>query len=179
MVRNNFIIAIDGFSSCGKSTLAKALAKELNFVFVDSGAMYRAVTLYFLRNSIDISNRDAVNKALKEIKIDLIPLSNSIQIMLNSEDVSTEIRQMEVSSQVSVLTAQPLNWQHSFPDCVCCGCYKRNNFICLFSVYIVHARCVFCDIKDSQYFVVFAQCNHGRNKIFEFEIIVLRKVISP
>lgn len=101
MVRNNFIIAIDGFSSCGKSTLAKALAKELNFVFVDSGAMYRAVTLYFLRNSIDISNRDAVNKALKEIKIDLIPLSNSIQIMLNSEDVSTEIRQMEVSSQVS------------------------------------------------------------------------------
>ncbi len=101
MVRNNFIIAIDGFSSCGKSTLAKALAKELNFVFVDSGAMYRAVTLYFLRNSIDISNRDAVNKALKEIKIDLIPLSNSIQIMLNSEDVSAEIRQMEVSSQVS------------------------------------------------------------------------------
>ena len=50
------VIAIDGFSSCGKSTMAKQLAKELNYVFVDSGAMYRAITLYFLRNNINIEN---------------------------------------------------------------------------------------------------------------------------
>ena len=51
---NNIVIAIDGYSSCGKSTLAKALAQKLHFIYVDSGAMYRAVTLYFLRNHIDL-----------------------------------------------------------------------------------------------------------------------------
>ncbi|MCI0922111.1 (d)CMP kinase [Sphingobacterium rhinopitheci] len=101
MARNNFIVAIDGFSSCGKSTVAKALAKELNFVFVDSGAMYRAVTLYFLRNRIDLKNKFDILNALAEIHIDLIPSTTHTQILLNNEDVSDEIRQMEVSSNVS------------------------------------------------------------------------------
>lgn len=101
MARNNFIVAIDGFSSCGKSTVAKALAKELNFVFVDSGAMYRAVTLYFLRNRIDLKNKFDILNALAEIHIDLIPNTTQTQILLNNEDVSDEIRQMEVSSNVS------------------------------------------------------------------------------
>lgn len=101
MARKNFIVAIDGYSSCGKSTVAKALAKELNFVFVDSGAMYRAVTLYFLRNNIDFNDKASVLHALENIHIDLIPNLNKTQIMLNNEDVSDEIRQMEVSSKVS------------------------------------------------------------------------------
>lgn len=101
MARSNFIVAIDGFSSCGKSTVAKALAKELNFVFVDSGAMYRAVTLYFLRHKIDLQDKPAILLALDNIHIDLIPNTSFTQIMLNNEDVSDEIRQMEVSSNVS------------------------------------------------------------------------------
>jgi len=101
MARTNFIVAIDGFSSCGKSTVAKALAKELNYVFVDSGAMYRAVTLYFLRNQIDLQDKVAILTALDNIHIDLIPNTSSTQIILNHEDVSDEIRQMEVSSNVS------------------------------------------------------------------------------
>ncbi len=105
MARTNFIIAIDGYSSCGKSTVAKAVAKELNFVFIDSGAMYRAVTLYFLRNKIDFSNKSEVIHALENIHIDLIPNASQTQILLNNEDVSAEIRQMAVSSLVSEVSA--------------------------------------------------------------------------
>ncbi len=105
MERNNFIIAIDGFSSCGKSTVAKALAKQLNFVFVDSGAMYRAVTLYFIRQGIDINNTESVLDALQNIHIDLVPNLDKTQILLNGEDVSDEIRQMEVSDRVSEVSA--------------------------------------------------------------------------
>jgi cytidylate kinase len=101
MVRENFIIAIDGFSSCGKSTVAKAIAKKLNFVFVDSGSMYRAVTLYFLRNNINLEDTDAINTALENIHIDFVPNTEKTQILLNSEDISDEIRQMEVSEKVS------------------------------------------------------------------------------
>lgn len=105
MARRNFIIAIDGFSSCGKSTVAKALAKKLNFVFVDSGAMYRAVTLFFLRNKINISDRNAVLNALNQIHIDFIPNTDQTQVLLNDEDISVEIRTMEVSEMVSEVSA--------------------------------------------------------------------------
>ncbi|RZL13783.1 MAG: cytidylate kinase, partial [Pedobacter sp.] len=64
-MKKNLVIAIDGYSSCGKSTLAKALAKQLGFIYIDSGAMYRAVTLYFLRNHIDITDDLKVADALK------------------------------------------------------------------------------------------------------------------
>jgi len=64
-MNKNIVIAIDGYSSCGKSTLAKALAKKLHFIYIDSGAMYRAVTLYFLRNNIDLNNHDEVIGALQ------------------------------------------------------------------------------------------------------------------
>ncbi|MGB3155482.1 MAG: (d)CMP kinase, partial [Chitinophagaceae bacterium] len=66
------IITIDGWSSCGKSTLAKQLAKELGYVYVDSGAMYRAVTLYFLRNNIDLAEKKEVKKALKDINLEFV-----------------------------------------------------------------------------------------------------------
>lgn len=105
MARNNFIIAIDGFSSCGKSTVAKALAKQLNFVFVDSGAMYRAVTLFFLRHKIDLQDTAAVLNALEQIQIDFVPHTEKTQLLLNGEDVSDEIRQMEVSASVSEVSA--------------------------------------------------------------------------
>lgn len=105
MARRNFIIAIDGFSSCGKSTVAKALAKKLNFVFVDSGAMYRAVTLYFLRNNIKLTDHQAIRDALEQIHIDFVPNPDQTQILLNEEDVSEEIRTMEVSENVSEVSA--------------------------------------------------------------------------
>lgn len=105
MARKNFIIAIDGFSSCGKSTVAKALAKKLNFVFIDSGAMYRAVTLYFLRNKVNIKDVNDVLAALNQINIDFIPNTDQTQILLNDEDVSAEIRTMEISENVSEISA--------------------------------------------------------------------------
>ncbi|HZH54678.1 MAG TPA: (d)CMP kinase [Sphingobacteriaceae bacterium] len=103
--RNNTIIAIDGYSSCGKSTLAKALAKQLGYVYVDSGAMYRAVTLFFLRHKIDLEDDAAVEQAVSQIQIDMHEEQGALAIQLNGEDVSDEIRQMYVSELVSEVSA--------------------------------------------------------------------------
>lgn len=105
MKDSNYIIAIDGFSSCGKSTVAKALAKELNFAFIDTGAMYRAVTLYFLRHNIDFLDEKAIKEALTNIQIDFVPNGDITHILLNGEDVSLEIRKMYVSDKVSEVSA--------------------------------------------------------------------------
>lgn len=96
-------IAVDGFSSCGKSTLAKQLAKALSYVFVDSGAMYRAITLYFLQNHVDIHNGFAVEEALKNIhlKFEYIAENGKSDMLLNGVNVEKEIREMYVSSNVS------------------------------------------------------------------------------
>jgi len=101
------IITIDGYSSCGKSTLAKQLAKELNYVFVDSGAMYRAVTLYFLRNHIDWNNESAVVEALQNITLDFEynDASGTSDMILNDENVELLIREMLVSENVSEVAA--------------------------------------------------------------------------
>lgn len=101
------IVTIDGFSSCGKSTLAKALASELNYVFIDSGAMYRAITLYFLRNHIDWNITAEVVKALKNIKLEFIFCTeNGIsEIYLNDENVEWLIRDMVVAETVSEVAA--------------------------------------------------------------------------
>ncbi len=101
----NIVVAIDGYSSCGKSTLAKALAKELHFIYVDSGAMYRAVTLYFLRNHIDQSNPEQVAEALKNIHLNFHSRDYQTHITLNDEEVSDEIRLMPVSENVSAVSA--------------------------------------------------------------------------
>lgn len=97
------IITIDGFSSCGKSTIARQLARELNYIFIDSGAMYRAITLYFLRNHIDWNNSQAVKDALKEIDLEFVynPITQHSDMYLNGEDVETLIRDMLVSENVS------------------------------------------------------------------------------
>src|SRR5690606_21851834 len=83
----------------------KALARKLNYVYVDSGAMYRAVTLYFQRNRTDIRDHAAVTKALSNISVDLISLNGGSGVLLNGEDVSDEIRGMAVSEQVSEVSA--------------------------------------------------------------------------
>jgi cytidylate kinase len=102
---NNIVVAIDGYSSCGKSTIAKALAKKLHFIYIDSGAMYRAVTLYFLRNNIDLKNEEQVAQALQNIHLNFHSRDYETHIMLNDEEVSEEIRQMPVSENVSAVAA--------------------------------------------------------------------------
>ncbi|KHJ38886.1 cytidylate kinase [Pedobacter glucosidilyticus] len=104
-MNKNIIVAIDGYSSCGKSTLAKALAKKLHFIYVDSGAMYRAVTLYFLRNQTDLSNHDLIIDALEHIDLNFHSRDYQSHILLNGEEVSEEIRQMPVSENVSKIAA--------------------------------------------------------------------------
>lgn len=105
MVKKSYVIAIDGFSSCGKSTVAKALAKTLNFVFVDSGAMYRAVTLYLLENNISLTDQQAIQEALEKIQIDFISKNGTTKVLLNGRDVSEAIRTMSVSEHVSQVSA--------------------------------------------------------------------------
>ena len=95
------IIAIDGHSSCGKSTLAKQLSKTLGYAYVDTGAMYRAVTLYFLQNKIDLADLETVELALKDIKIHFENIEGLNTTFLNDEEVETEIRKMYVSEMVS------------------------------------------------------------------------------
>lgn len=101
----NIVVAIDGYSSCGKSTLAKALAKKLHFIYVDSGAMYRAVTLYFIRNNTDLNNHDLIIDALQHIDLNFHSRDYQSHILLNGEEVSEEIRQMPVSENVSRISA--------------------------------------------------------------------------
>jgi len=101
------IIAIDGWSSCGKSTLARELAKELGYLYVDSGAMYRAITLYFLRNHVDWTDKTEVKKALKEISLEFIYNENSQQseMHLNGENVEYVIRDLVIAEKVSDVAA--------------------------------------------------------------------------
>lgn len=101
------IITLDGFSSCGKSTLARQLAKELNYVFIDSGAMYRAITLYFIREHIDCNNTEQVKQALSEINLsfEYNPRTGQSDMYLNDEDVELLIREMVVSERVSEVAA--------------------------------------------------------------------------
>jgi len=105
IMSKNIVIAIDGYSSCGKSTIAKALARKLHFIYIDTGAMYRAVTLYFLRNKIDLKDAKAVEEALNEIHINFEYNNEQTFVFLNDEDVSEEIRQMPVSEKVSQVSA--------------------------------------------------------------------------
>ena len=101
------IITIDGWSSCGKSTLAKQLAHALNYVYVDSGAMYRAITLHFLRNHVDWTDPKEVKKALREISLEFIynEKAQQSEIYLNGENVEYVIRDLVVAEKVSEVAA--------------------------------------------------------------------------
>lgn len=108
--KNSIIIAIDGYSSSGKSSMAKALAREIGYRYIDSGAMYRAVTLYAMRkNLIDegIVDETTLIEQLPLIKIDFKVENESQHTLLNGEDVETEIRQLPVSNNVSQVAAIP------------------------------------------------------------------------
>ena len=113
-MHSRMVIAIDGFSSCGKSTVAKAIAKRLGIKYIDSGAMYRAVTLYFMRNDVPIPDPEE----LVDFPFDFIPVLNNIQITfqvnpetglsevyLNGENVEHSIRTMEINERVSHVSA--------------------------------------------------------------------------
>ncbi len=97
------IITIDGWSSCGKSTLARQLAAKLNYVYIDSGAMYRAITLYFLRNHVDWTSHKAVKEAIKDIHLEFKfnDHSGQSEMHLNDENVEYVIRDLVVAEKVS------------------------------------------------------------------------------
>jgi len=97
------IITIDGWSSCGKSTLAKQLSKELGYTYIDSGAMYRAITLFFLRNHIDWTEHDQVVNALNDIGLEFRSnhKNGQTEIYLNGENVEYVIRDLVVAEKVS------------------------------------------------------------------------------
>jgi len=106
-LNRKIIIAIDGYSSCGKSTLAKQLAKKLNYVYIDSGAMYRAITLFFLRNHINWQDEDAITEALNNIQLEFHsnPSTGESEIYLNGENVEYVIRDLVVAEKVSEIAA--------------------------------------------------------------------------
>ena len=107
---NDITVAIDGYSGVGKSSTAKAVAQQLGYTYVDSGAMYRAVTLHFLRNGVELDNPAAVAQALADLRIGFQPHPRGIgyETLLNGENVEQEIRGMRVSDHVSPVSALPV-----------------------------------------------------------------------
>jgi len=114
------IVAIDGPAGSGKSSVSKKVASMLNFLYIDTGAMYRALTFYAIKNNIDINNEKALELAAKEIKIDFLPLSPSLdgrgvgegeqytqKVLLNEMDVTIDIRTPLVNQYVSPVSAYP------------------------------------------------------------------------
>lgn len=107
VMKEKIIITIDGWSSCGKSTLAKQLAKKLGYLYIDSGAMYRAITLYFLRDNINRSDEKEIKNALKNIKLEFIynKQAERSEIYLNDENVEYIIRDLVIAEKVSDVAA--------------------------------------------------------------------------
>ena len=111
MTDKKIIIAVDGYSSSGKSSMARALASRIGYRYIDSGAMYRAVTLWAMRHglvSAGVVDADALISSLEEIAIDFKPMPDGRQhTLLNNEDVEEEIRRLEVSNNVSQVSVIP------------------------------------------------------------------------
>ncbi|PIY08294.1 MAG: cytidylate kinase [Flexibacter sp. CG_4_10_14_3_um_filter_32_15] len=99
----NIIIAIDGYSGCGKSSTAKSVAARLGYAYIDTGAMYRAVTLYFYRHRVEHTDKEQVRKALTSILLEFKfdEATKSSHIYLNGENIESLIRQMHISERVS------------------------------------------------------------------------------
>jgi cytidylate kinase len=102
---NKINIAIDGYSACGKSSTAKRVAKKLGYIYIDSGAMYRAVTLYFQQHLIDLDNEVGIENALPKIEINFQKVGDVHHTFLNGVDVEEEIRQPRVAAIVSEVAA--------------------------------------------------------------------------
>ncbi len=109
MKESKIIIAIDGHSGCGKSSTAKIVAKKLQYIYLDTGAMYRATTLYFMQNDINIQNKNQVNEALSGIHLNFRfnQKTQANDIYLNGKSVEQEIRTLTVSEKVSEVSAVP------------------------------------------------------------------------
>ena len=101
-------IAIDGPAGAGKSTIAKRVAADLSYIYIDTGAMYRSIGLYMLRNGIDIHDRDKVEIESENADVSLSYVDGNLHVFLNGEDVSNEIRKEEVGNAASVVSAYPL-----------------------------------------------------------------------
>ena len=95
------VIALDGYSGTGKSSTAKEVAKALGYIYIDSGAMYRATTYYFLENQVDLADANSVENALKNISISF----SGNQVILNGDDISNDIRTMRINENVSAVSA--------------------------------------------------------------------------
>ena len=102
-----FNIAIDGPGGAGKSSVSRAVSKELGFIYVDTGALYRAVGLYALRNGVDTKNETAVGEYLPKIKVELVFENGEQMVLLNGEDVSADIRLPEASMAASDVSKIP------------------------------------------------------------------------
>lgn len=101
-------IAIDGPAGAGKSTIAKLLAKKLGYLYVDTGAMYRSIALYFLENDINLENEDEIRRACEEIELDIKYNQDGQQIFLNKENVTAKIRQEQVGNMASKVAAKKI-----------------------------------------------------------------------
>ena len=110
MEMKKIIVAIDGPASSGKSTTAKQLAKKMNCIYVDSGAMYRAVALFLMQNKIDFHDKKMLRKAISEINIEIIPSKIKYEntIILNGEDVTKKIREPEITNYSSIIATNGL-----------------------------------------------------------------------
>jgi cytidylate kinase len=108
-MERKIVIAIDGYSGCGKSTLARQLAERLGYTYVDTGAMYRAITLYFIRMQVAIGDEASVGKALSSISLAMTrdPDTGRACLQLNGKDVDQDIRDLSVSKRVSEVAAIP------------------------------------------------------------------------
>lgn len=104
----NYQIAIDGPSATGKSSTAKLLAKELSFIYIDTGAMYRAIGLYFLNNNISCDDEEQINKELNKINVTIGYVDDNQKVYLNGDDVTDFIRTNEVSHYASVVSSYKL-----------------------------------------------------------------------
>lgn len=107
MEKNRIRIAIDGPAAAGKSTVAKNIAKKLNIVYIDTGAMYRAITLKALQERVDISDERALMEILRKTKIDLVQEGNEQIVLLDGQDVSKEIRSQDVTNAVPYVAEHP------------------------------------------------------------------------
>ncbi len=104
-MKHPIIIAIDGFSSCGKSTLARDISKELGYIYIDSGAMYRAVTYYFLKNNIQLADSAEVQSAVEKIHLHFEHNNGNSEIYLSGGNIESKIRTAEISERVSDIAA--------------------------------------------------------------------------